>query len=191
MLDIYARMAAAREDVSRLKQIIKKLPRDIKMNKFSERMCSICPHMCDDCDFCFMLFKFVSTSCYERILERMVHAFYHGIDVSSFTFFIYSICPICEMNCKTVYSDNDCPYDYLKQMGNHRPMFGDKPVSNNKTIEPRTSCQGRLFSRPKNLHQSVKSSKPCVIITGDTMSKIVSKIWRLDETDSQAWIDCS
>lgn len=185
MLDVYARVGMAREDVSRLKQIIKKLPRDIKMDKFSEHMCSVCPLMCDDCDFCYMLFKYVSIPCYEKMLEKVVHAFYHGIDVSLFTFFIYSICPICEMDCDTVYSDNDCPYDYMKQFDKHIPMFS------NKTATSHYVHKDSLFQRPKNLQQAVEQLKPCVIITGDTMIKIVSKIWKLDENNNQTWVNCS
>ena len=190
MLSIYTRIQMAKEDVEKLKQIIKKMPRDISMFNFSERMCTVCPLMCSECDFCFMLFKYSTAEGYEKILKQLVFFFYHGIDISNFTYFIYSICPICELNCGNVYSDNDCPYDYMKQLGEHRPIFGNN--GGLQTFKPKSTTvsydhKKGILVRKRNNVEAFLQLRPQIISNGETMEKIVNKLWGVNENNSKEW----
>ena len=194
MFNLHTRIHMAREDMKKLKKIIKKLPRDINMTKFSEHMCSVCPYMCDDCDFCFMLFKYNSSENYEKILKNLVFAFYHGLDVSLFTYLVYAICPLCEMGCSNPsFSENDCPYDYVKQFKNYKPMlngsglqtFQGKPTTvsydHKKGVLVRKTHDGRT----KNIIQV----KPHITLNGEIMTEIVNRLWGINEDTSKKWIN--
>ena len=190
MLNTYRRLQIAKEDIKRLRQTVKRIPKEASISKFSEHMCLTCPFMCNNCNFCFMLFKHNTLENYERILEKLIFSFYLGVDVSNLSYLIYSICPICKTTCKDIYTNN-CSCDYIKQFGRHTPMFKYSfgPPKNLTTVSYNHKKNILVKKRHSNLR--IFSNKPCLIITGQTMSKIVNKIWRLNENTSQTWANAS
>ena len=197
MLNLFTRVQMANEDVERLKQIIDEIPKNISEVKFSEHMCSVCPFMCDDCDFCFMIFKYnAGKECFKKIIKKLVFSFYYGIDVSTLTFLSYYICPICSVGCKDIYNNNDCPYDYLQQFDNYKSMF-TKPV---KAPSEKTTIKfdqkkgvlvvkkpGNLVYEPLPTAKAKPEPKPHILIEGQTMIKVINNLWGINENTSQTW----
>jgi hypothetical protein len=202
MLNLFARVQLANEDIERLKQIIDEIPKDISIAGFSDRLCSTCPFMCDSCDFCFMIFKYnTGKECFKKIIKKLVFSFYYGIDISTLTFLSYYICPICLVGCKDIYNNNDCPYDYLQQFDNYKKMFPKPSFSNSilKGSSPeRTTIKfdhkkGVLIVRkPGNsvyepLSVAKPKPKPHILIEGQIMIKVINKLWGINENISQTW----
>lgn len=200
-LSLYTRVQMANEDIIMLKALIDAIPKDISMTGFSEHMCSICPYMCDDCDFCFMVFKYnAGKEHYKRIIKKLVFSFYYGLDVSTLTFLSYYICPMCAVKCKDLYNNNDCPYDYLKQFDGYKPMF-PKPVNNTVSVQrpDRTTIKfdhkkGVLVTRQpgSDVYTPLKqkratAKKPFISIRGQTMTKIINNLWGINGNTGKEW----
>jgi hypothetical protein len=202
---LYTRVQTANEDTTRLKEIINDIPKDITMLKFSEHMWSVCPYMCDDCDFCCMVFKYnAGKEHFKNIIKKLVFSFYYGLDISTLTFLTYYICPMCAVKCKDIYNGNDCPYDYLKQFDGYKPMFpkpvfsGDTPLK--KSYPDLTTIKfdhkkGILVTRkpggstykPLRPKTTTVTKKPHILIQGQTMTKIINNLWGMNENTSQTW----
>lgn len=183
MLKLFARIQIANKDIERLNQIINKIPKDINEAQFSEHMCSTCPFMCENCDFCFMIFKYnAGKEHFKKIIKKLVLSFYYGMDVSTLTFLNYYICPICSIGCKDIYNNNDCPYDYLKQFDNYKKMFTRPELNNGASNKPdykKDNCAYEPMLATK--------SKPYISIEGQTMIKIINNLWNINEDTSQTW----
>jgi hypothetical protein len=200
MLNLFARVQLASKDITRLKQIIDEMPKNVSMVGFSEHMCSTCPFMCDDCDFCFMIFKYnKGKECFKKIIKKLVFSFYYGIDISTLTFLSYYICPICLVGCKDIYNGNDCPYDYIKQFNNYTNMF-TKPSLSDVTSKKRSQKKATIkFDHKKGVLVIKKpgsceyepvpaektSPKPHILIEGQTMIKVINNLWGVNENTSQ------
>jgi hypothetical protein len=192
----------ANEDITKLKKIIDSISKNISMLKFSEHMCSVCPFMCDDCDFCFMVFKYnAGKEVYKNIIRKLVFSFYYGLDVSTLTFLNYYICPMCAVKCKDIYNNNDCPYDYLKQFDGYKAMF-PKPVLNNAVSSQRPDRTTIRFDHKKGVlvtkrpgsdvytplkPKTAIARKPHILIRGQTMTKVINNLWGINENNSQTW----
>lgn len=162
----------------------KKLHRNIVHNnsivcQFKSYICVSCPHNCTNCDFCCTLFMLIPIQQYEKMLEEIVKAFYYNIDVSSFSFAISNLCPICPLNCVT---NGKCVTSYLRQFSN---LFNNK-ITNKVTL----NCENALINRwgKSYLDQQIpkaKNGKPYITVAGSNMSKVVNKIWKLNENNNQ------
>ncbi|NIA10686.1 MAG: hypothetical protein GWP10_13405 [Nitrospiraceae bacterium] len=113
------------------------------------------------------------------MLEEIVKAFYYNIDVSSFSFAISNLCPICPLNCVT---NGKCVTSYLRQFSN---LFNNK-ITNKVTL----NCENALINRwgKSYLDQQIpkaKNGKPYITVAGSNMSKVVNKIWKLNENNNQ------
>ena len=191
ILSLYTRVQMANEDTERLKEIIDNMSKEISMLEFSEHMCSICPYMCDDCSFCFMVFKYnIGKRPLKKIIKKLVFSFYYGLDVSAVTFLKCYICPICAIKCKDIYSNSDCPYDYLRQFDGYKPMFPKPVASGKKRQENITTIK---FDHKKGILTTKKpgdneykaftvttTKKPHILIKGQTMAKIINSLWGID-----------
>lgn len=203
-LSLYTRVQMAIEDTEKLIKIIDNIPKEISMLKFSEHMCSICPYMCDDCDFCFMVFKYnKGREHFKKIIKKLVYSFYYGFDVSALTFLNYYICPICAVGCKDIYNNNDCPYDYLKQFDGYKTMF-PKPVLDNAVSIKRPDLTTIKFDHKKGIlitrragsneykpFTTTTIKKPHILVKGQTMTKIINKLWGINENTSQTRDNCT
>ena len=202
-LSLYTKVQMANEDITILNKIIDNMSKDVSMLKFSEHMCSVCPFMCDDCDFCFMVFKYnAGKEAYKNIIKKLVFSFYYGLDISALTFLSYYICPMCAVKCKDIYNGNDCPYDYLKQFDGYKPMFSKPMVNSCSNRHVPTDLTTIKFDHKKGILITKKpgndvyepltatttvTRKPHILIRGQTMTKIINNLWGINENTSQTW----
>lgn len=142
----------------------------LTIDEFTYIVCPVCPYLCNSCSFCWESYtQFRYENCgqnYKNIMKLLIKAFYNKTNVDTFNFFRTKICKMCKKKCKQVYLGTPCTENYLNQMKNEIPGY------NKKTN----------YLTPK------KAILPMVSVSGDTMLKIINKLWKQnDKTDSEEW----
>ena len=187
-----------RREALDLEREIKKLfkKKTPTMGDFKNKICTICPHKCTTCTFCWsMFYKFKNTlidyNAPLTILKILISGYYDSLYIPTFYFLKENICSVCEkydQACHAVSIGDACPSRYLVQMdsnesarlgiGNDEDMYGGNEFSEYDYMNGRTYAGGYY-----NQGNSVNNLKPKLSISGEKMQELVNKLFRTAENE--------
>ena len=186
-----------REEAIIIEKAVKKLfkKKTPTRNDFANKICTLCPHSCTTCTFCWGMFcKYKNTlidyNAPLTILKTLISAYYDNLYMPTFYFLKTNICSICnkyDQGCNTISIGDACPSRYLVQMdsneGIRQSTMNDDNMFGIRNFSEYDYINGRTYSKrayPNNCHSQenfIRNSKPKLSINGENMERLVNKLF--------------
>ena len=173
----------------------------VTLGEFKKTICEICPHKCRSCAFCWNIFyKFKNNvDNYKSVLtifKVLISAYYKKTYIPTLYFLKKNICTVCkryDQECDKILMSEPCPSRYLIQMDSNNSalgQFGDK-ISNHGTpwYNDAEYDEYGYFGRGSyacgyTKPRLVENLKPALSVSGDKMSEVINKLFKLIEAEN-------
>ena len=184
-----------RKEALDLERAVKKLfkKKNSTMGDFKNKICTLCPHKCTTCAFCWnMFFKFKNTlvdyTAPLTILKVLISGYYDGVYIPTFYFLKTNVCSVCaryDQACHSVSIGDACPSRYLIQMdSNESARMGNEEREEYGGFSEYDYANGRTYSgdyyRPLGFTSNLK---PKLSINGEKMQELVNKLFGVAENE--------